>query len=139
MPHAWEELSKRAEEAYNAAAEHHIAKKVWAVLFNMLLGVLAITLTVVICSYIIYTISFIVPPYSFLLLIGFWAIALGRFLCLSPDDPLSFKWEICMYALSTFLMFTGIGAFAVVPFLDQKEWVCFGDTRSPNPYLSFLK
>jgi hypothetical protein len=131
MPHTWEELSKRAEEAYNAAAEHHIAKKVWAVLFNMLLGVLAITLTVVICSYIIYTISFIVPPYfrfmyehgpySFLLLIGFWAIALTRFLCLSPDDPLAFKWEVCMYGLSTFLMFTGIGAFAVVPFLDQKE------------------
>nr|PNR59699.1 hypothetical protein PHYPA_002491 [Physcomitrium patens] len=113
------------------ASEHHLVKKAGSVLFHMLLAVLALIMTVMICGYIIYTISFIVPPYfhfmyvhgpySFLLLLGMWTAALVRFLSLSPEDPLSFKWEISMYALSTFVMFTGVGAFVVLPFVHHTN------------------
>lgn len=119
------------KQRFEDASEHHLVKKAGTVLFNMTLAVLALILTVMICGYIIYTISFIVPPYfhfmyvhgpySFLILLLVWAIALWRFLSLSPEDPLSFKWEISMYALSTFLMFTGIGAFVVLPFVHHIE------------------
>lgn len=118
-------------QRFDDATEHHLVKKTGTVLFHMLLAVLALIMTVMICGYIIYTISFIVPPYfrfmyvhgpfSFLVLLLVWAAALSRFLSLSPEDPLSFKWEIYMYAVSTFLMFTGVGAFVVLPFLHHNQ------------------
>lgn len=123
----FEFMKQRIEDA----SEHHLVKKAGNVLFNIVLAIVALIMTVMICGYIIYTISFIVPPYfhfmsvhgpySFLFLLAIWAVALWRFLLLSPEDPLSFKWEIIMYAFSTFLMFTGIGAFVVVPFVKHIE------------------
>lgn len=122
---AFEFMKERLEDAW----EHRLVKKAGSVLFHLLLAVVALIMTVMICGYIIYTISFIVPPYfhfmyvhgpySFLVLLAFWTLALLRFLSLSPEDPLSLKWEISMYALSTFLMFTGVGAFVVLPFVHH--------------------
>jgi hypothetical protein len=122
---AFEFMKERLEDA----CEHNLVKKAGSVLFHLLLAVVALIMTVMICGYIIYTISFIVPPYfhfmyihgpySFLVLLAFWTLALLRFLALSPEDPLALKWEISMYALSTFLMFTGVGAFVVLPFVNH--------------------
>jgi len=122
---SFEFMKQRLEDAW----EHHLVKKAGSVLLHMLLAVVALIMTVMICGYIIYTISFIVPPYfqfmyihgpySFLVLLALWAAALLRFLSLTPEDPLSLKWEISMYALSTFLMFTGVGAFVVLPFVHH--------------------
>lgn len=124
LPASWAEVMKRVEE-------HQMVKKAWSVVFHMTLAVLALILTVLICSYIIYTISFIVPPYfrfmnehgpySFLMLLMLWAITLIRFLFLSPDSPDAFKLEVPMYCMSMFLMFTGIGAFVVLPFIRQNQ------------------
>jgi cytochrome c biogenesis protein CcdA len=124
FPASWAEAMKRVEE-------QPMVKKAWAVVFHMILAVLALILTALICGYIIYTISFIVPPYfrfmnahgpySFLMLLILWATALTRFLLLSPDSPLDFKWEVSMYCMSMFLMFTGVGAFVVLPFVRQNR------------------
>lgn len=51
------------KQRFADASEHHAVKKVGSALFYMLLAVLALIMTVMICGYIIYTISFIVPPY----------------------------------------------------------------------------
>ena len=121
---SWAEVMKRVEE-------QQMVKKAWSVVFHMILAVLALILTALICSYIIYTISFIVPPYfrfmnahgpySFLMLLILWATALTRFLYLSPESPVAFKWEMYMYCISMFLMFTGVGAFVVLPFIHQNQ------------------
>ncbi|KAG0588297.1 hypothetical protein KC19_2G231900 [Ceratodon purpureus] len=121
----FEFMKQRLEDA----SEHHLVKKAGNVLFHMVLAVLALIMTVMICGYIIYTISFIVPPYfhfmyihgpySFLVLLLLWAAALTRYLGLSSEDPLNMKWEILFYGFSTFLMFTGIGAFVVLPFVNH--------------------
>lgn len=117
-------------QRFEDASAHDLVKKTGTMLFHMLLAVLALVMTVMICGYIIYTINFIVPPYfhfmynhgsfSFLILLFVWAIVLSRFQTLSPEDPLSFKWEIFMYALSTFLIVTGVGAFVVLPLVQHK-------------------
>lgn len=123
---AMEFVKQRLEDA----GDHHLVKKAGSLLFHVVLAVVALIMTVMICGYIIYTISFVVPPYfhfmyihgpfSFLVLLALWAAALLRFLSLAPEDPLALKWEISMYCLSTFLMFTGVGAFVVLPFVHHS-------------------